>query len=455
MLYLSQLLGIPVEDTNGQRIGKVSDLIVLPAERQQAGPIYPDALLIEGQADQNWHVPITMIEKQGNMLRLRVQVEQLSAQPEQAEGEVLSLAHDVLDKQVIDVVHKKAVRVNDICLDDDWHILGIDNSTLGLVRRLAPSWLLGTNVRRSPTNLIPWELVELIGNQEPGEQPEEETGPHPTAAQESGGTVQTSHDKLGSYGTFSHMTRTPSGHLAELHPADIADIVHQLTPGQGARLLEGLDDETAADALEEIDTERQTHILENISADRAADILQAMGPDEAADLLAKLPEERAQQLLSLMTPEESEDVQDLLKYEEDSAGGLMTTDYIALDTTKTVAEALDAVRASIQEQDIRSAYVYCVADASQDDTPLQGVVSLWDLLVAPPAGRLQELMETDIISVRPETDPRTVAEIMAKYNLLAVPVVNAEGILEGIVTVDDALDVLLPADRRRKPTRMY
>jgi len=460
MLYLSQLIGMPVEDINGQRIGKVSDLIVLPAERQQAGPVYPDALLIEGQADQNWRVPITMIEKQGNMLRLRVQVEQLSAQPEPSGGEkgldvgaglapALSLAHDVLDKQVIDVVHKKAVRVNDICLDDDWHILGIDNSTLGLVRRLAPSWLLGTNVRRSPTNLIPWELVELIGNQEPGEQAEEETKPHSTTMQESGGTVQTH------WGTFSHMTRTPSGHLAELHPADIADIVHQLTPGQGARLLEGLDDETAADALEEIDTERQTHILENISVDRAADILQAMGPDEAADLLAKLPEERAQQLLSLMTPEESEDVQDLLKYEEDSAGGLMTTDYIALDTTKTVAEALDAVRASIQEQDIRSAYVYCVADASQDDTPLQGVVSLWDLLVAPPADLLQELMETDIISVRPETDPRTVAEIMAKYNLLAVPVVNAEGILEGIVTVDDALDVLLPAGRRRKPTRMY
>jgi Mg/Co/Ni transporter MgtE len=144
-----------------------------------------------------------------------------------------------------------------------------------------------------------------------------------------------------------------------------------------------------------------------------------------------------------------------LKYEEKSAGGLMTTDYIALDTTKTVAEALDAIRTSIQEQDVRTAYVYCVADASQDDLLLQGVVSLWDLLIASVTQPLQELMETDIISVRPETDPRTVAEIMAKYNLLAVPVVSAEGILEGIVTVDDALDVLLPADRRRKPTRMY
>jgi len=446
MLYLSQLLGTPVEDLNGVRIGKIIDVMVPRTEVGQAEPTYPSALLVEGQADQNWRVPIEAVEWHGAILRLRMPLEQLIVPPVPSAEQELSLAHEVLDKQVIDIERKKAVRVNDVCLGDDWHILGIDNSTLGLVRRLAPSWLLGTNIRRSPTNLIPWEHVELIGTQQPDERLLEETGTPETGTQEAGETLRT---------RSGTPARTPSGHLAELHPADIADIVHQLTPGEGARLLEGLDDETAADALEEIDTERQRHILENISADRAADILEAMGPDEAADLLAKLPEERAQELLALMTPEESEDVQDLLKYEEDSAGGLMTTDYIALDATKSVAEALDAVRTSVQEQDIRAAYVYCVADVSQDDWHLLGVVSLWDLLVAVPTQLLQELMETDITSVRPETDPHTVAEIMAKYNLLAVPVVSAEGILEGIVTVDDALDVLLPAERRRKPTRMY
>ena len=449
MIYLSQLLGAPVEDVNGQRIGKINDVMVLMTEVGEAKPTYPSALLVEGQGDQSWRVPIEAVEWHGAMLRLRVPLEQLTVQQVPSAGQELSLAHEVLDKQVIDIERKKAVRVNDVCLGDDWHIQGIDNSTLGLVRRLAPSWLLGTNFRRSPTNLIPWEHVELIGMQQSEEEPLEETEIREAGTQETGETTRTRS------GTLEHLPRTPSGHLAELHPADIADIVHQLTPGEGARLLEGLDDETAADALEEIDTERQRHILENISADRAADILEAMGPDEAADLLAKLPEERAQELLALMTPKESEDVQDLLKYEEDSAGGLMTTDYIALDATKSVAEALEAVRTSIQEQDIRAAYVYCVANASQDDCHLLGVVSLWDLLVAVPTQPLQELMETDITSVRPETDPRTVAEIMAKYNLLAVPVVSAEGILEGIVTVDDALDVLLPAERRRKPTRMY
>ena len=156
-----------------------------------------------------------------------------------------------------------------------------------------------------------------------------------------------------------------------------------------------------------------------------------------------------------MQPEESEDVQELLTYEEDSAGGIMTTDYIVVNATKSVAEALEAVRASINEQDVHPAYVYCVTDELQDESKLLGVVSIWELLVAPPTQLLQEFMETDLITVQLDTEPRTVAEIMAKYNLLAVPVVNGEGILEGVITVDDALDVLLPNERRRKPTRMY
>ena len=436
MLYLSQLLGAPVEDSQGARVGKIIDILIAQEE-----PAPRVTLLVEGQDDHRWYVPVEAVEWHDSVWRLRTPVEQLSTQPAASSSQVVSLAQDVLDKQVIDLERKKAVRVNDICFDDNWHILGIDNSTLGLVRRLAPSWLLGANSRRSPTKLIPWDHIELIGSP-PAE--EEADGEQPAGEPLDGTSPEGPSGPL----------RPQSGQLAELRPADIADIVHQLTPGQGARLLEGLDDETAADALEEIDTERQSHILENIRADRAADILQAMEPDEAADLIATLPEERAQELLRLMNPEESEDVQELLEYEEDSAGGLMTTNYIALDTSKTVAEALDAVRASISEQHVRAAYVYCVADETQDESPLLGVVSLWDLLVSDPALPLREVMETDLITVQPDTDPRTVAEIMAKYNLLAVPVVSAEGILEGVVTVDDALDVLLPKERRRKPTRM-
>jgi magnesium transporter len=429
MLYLSQLLGSPVEDQQGARAGKIVDITVPLAQLSQPESTLPRFLLIEDQEDQRWQIPIEAVARHEHVLRLRLPLEQFPPHPAEPSAEEVSLAEDVLDKQVIDIERKKAVRVNDVCLDDDWRLLGIDNSTLGLVRRLAPNWLLGTKNRRTPTNLIPWEHIELIGMQRYAEDE----------------TVE----------TRSATSRPLSGHLAELHPADIAEIVHQLTPGQGARLIEGLDDETAADAMEEIDTERQGYILENIQSDRAADILDAMEPDEAADLIAQLPAERARELLGLMQREESEDVEDLLEYAADSAGGLMTTDYVVVNHTKKVAEALESVRLNIQQHDIRAAYIYCVSDETQDECAIMGVVSLWDLLAAPPSQPLQELMETDLVTVLPDTDARAVAQIMAKYNLLAVPVVNENGILEGVVTVDDALDILLPADKQRKPTRMY
>jgi magnesium transporter len=466
MLYLSQLLGVPVEDPQGGRIGKIIDILEARPNSPSAEPFhvsmeashmaFPLTLVIEGPSELTWYVPVEDVVWHDDNLRLRVPTQQLSTQPlpasiENRQTVFISLAHEVLDKQVIDIARKKAVRVNDVCLRDDWHVLGIDSSTLGLVRRLAPNWLLGTHrgsmnrTQRPPTNLILWEHIELISSYQPdlSEVPENDQ------------QVKEFRPGENEEVPFNPSKRIQSGQLAELRPADIADIVHQLTPAQGARILEGLDIETAADTLEEIETERQSHILENIEASRAADILDAMGPDEAADLLARLSDEYAEQLLHLMQPEESEDVQELLTYEEDSAGGIMTTDYVVVNATKNVSEALEAVRASISGQDVHPTYVYCVTDDAQDENKLLGVVSLWDLLVAPPAQLLQEIMETDLIAVQPDTEPQLVAEIMAKYNLLAVPVVNAEGMLEGVVTVDDALDVLLPNERRRKPTRMY
>ncbi len=426
MLYLSQLLGAPVEDPQGTRIGKIID-ITAEAERR-SDPAYIDALLVEGPEDQTWRVPRQLVRWQADAAHVQVPAAQLSLLAAVAPDDEISLVHDVLDKQVIDIVHKKAVRVNDICLASDWRLVGIDNSALGLLRRLTPNWLPGAKNMPASSNIIPWQDIELISSQQEERASEETLQPaaHPT-----------------------------SGQLAELRPADIAEIIHQLTPSQGARLIERLDNETAADTMEEVDTERQRHILANIQPERAADILEAMGPDEAADLLAQLPDESAQELLKLMTPKESEDVQELLEYEANSAGGLMTTDYVVLAQEKSVAQALEAVREQVREQDIRAAYIYCVADERADECALLGVVSIWELLVAPPDRVLRDIIETDVISVHPDSDPLGVAQIMAKYNLLAVPVVNQEGILEGIVTVDDVLDILLPADRRRKPTRMY
>lgn len=432
MLYLSQLQGAPVEDAHGARIGRIGDLLI-----SRDDPSHPCVFFIEGQEEQSWFSSADGVRWRDHTLNLPLIASQLDLAGRPFPSNQIALAGEVLDKQVIDLARRRPARVNDICIGEDWRVLGIDNSPLGLMRRLAPPWLLGKRSKHAPASFIPWKRIELIAPPEEEEQGQEEQ-------------VATNHTAK----VPPAITYPVSGQLAELHPADIADIVHQLTPGQGARLIEGLENEIAADTFEEVDTDRQAQILERIKSERAADILEAMGPDEAADLLARLPEERAQELLHLMTPEESEDVQELLEYAADSAGGLMTTDYIALNDSRTVREALEAVRASIQE-DIRAAYVYCVPDETQDENPLLGVVSLWDLLAASPEQSLRELMETDIVSVQTDTEPREVAEIIAKYNLLAVPVINAAGILEGVITVDDALDVLLPNERRRKPRRMY
>ncbi len=434
MFYLSELIGASVEDSQGVRFGKLLDVLAFADEVGRPAPVFPSVMLVEGQEERPWRVPIENAKWDDGVVHLHTTGEQFASQPATMADTEISLAHDVMDKQVINIERKKTVRVNDIAFGDDWRIVGVDNTTMGLFRRLAPNWLSGIGGGTKPESLIPWEDINLIGAPQYDEHELDELNNNETPSQK--------------------IRRVQSGQLSDLHPADIAEIVHQLTPGQGARLIEGLDNETAADTMEEIDNERQRLILENIQPDRAADILDAMGPDEAADLLSLLSEERAQELLTLMQPEESEEVQDLLEYDEDTAGGLMTTDYIALDATKTVADAIESVRLAMLEE-ARHAYVYCVPDEKADEYTLLGTVSLWDLLIAPLPQPLQELMDTDLITVKPDTDSRTVAQIMAKYNLFALPVVNDQGHLEGVVTVDDALDVLLPNDKRRRPTRMY
>ncbi|GCE04133.1 magnesium transporter [Dictyobacter aurantiacus] len=436
MLYLSQLLGAPLLDQHNTRVGKIIDILARASQVGQDNPAYPTALLIEVEDDQQKRVPITDIIHSEGAWYLRYPEEQLAQlQSNLVSEDEFRLAQEVLDKQIIDLEHKKMVRVNDLCFSDSWQILGVDKSSLSLVRRLAPSWLANAINQPTSATLVPWSEVELV-----------QTGYY---EEESGQKVPTT------LLTTAPTHRTLSGHLSELHPADIANIVHQVSVEQGARLLERLDDELAADTMEEIATERQAQILENLSDERATAILREMGPDEVADLLGQLPEDRQQELLQQLNPEDSEEVQDLLEYEANTAGGLMTTDYIVLNQTRAAQDALTAIRTEIIENDVRIAYIYCVEDENADEYRPLGVVSIWDLLVAQTGQTLQEIMETDLITVRPDDEPRTVAETLAKYNLLAVPVVNENGLLEGVITVDDALDVLLPNGRRHRPNRMY
>ncbi len=440
MPYLSQLLHHSVDDSWNERVGKLVDVIAPPthvAALAQRASI-PAATLVAGAAPAVLALVVEMPDERlvrvlpaqvGHVEhdRIALRVPRADLQPDRPQPNEVRLAQEVLNKQVVDLAHKRVARVNDIRLGDDWRLLGLDCTNLGLLRWLVPAGVYEAVARRFPTPLLLWEQTGLL----PTRAPEEPVEPVPPQA-------------------------TESGPLALLHPADIADILHDLSQEEGSRVLASLDTATAAETLEEIERDYQLRLLERMDRERAAAVLEAMGPDKAADLLAELPEASAQELLGLMRREESEDVQELLAYPEDSAGGMMTTDFVLVGQDRTAAEALERVRAAIA-QDVRVAYVYCVADDTREDEAqrLLGVTSLWELLASDPALPLRALMETNLISVQADADPQTVAETMAKYDLLALPVLDEQGCIQGIVTVDDALDVLLPPNRRRRARRMY
>jgi Mg2+ transporter MgtE len=243
--------------------------------------------------------------------------------------------------------------------------------------------------------------------------------------------------------------RVPHKGLASLHPSDLATIIDQLTPRDRAGVLASLDDEQVADAIEEMEPETQVEVLEDLEPDRAADILEEMSPDDAADLVADLSETTREEILALMEKDEAEEVQELLGYPEDSAGGIMTTEYIALPANHTAAQSIDRLREL--EPDAETIYYVYVVDT---DELLVGVLSLRDLIVAKPETVISDVMIKEPITVRVLDDQDHVAGVIARYNLLAVPVVDDAGHLEGIVTVDDALDAVAPeASRLWHPRR--
>ncbi|HEV2013988.1 MAG TPA: CBS domain-containing protein [Candidatus Dormibacteraeota bacterium] len=352
-------------------------------------------------------------------LSLKVDEPSLQAHP-RADSE-LWLSRQILDKQIVDMDGRRVVRVNDLQLsqiDGSMLLVGVDVGSRGLARRVGLEGLgrrfASTLHLDWPQKLISWEAVD------------------PVRSDVSSVKLRIAHTKL-----------------AKLHPADIADIVHELSPDDRSAVFAALSDEKAADTLEEIDeTHMQASILERLDVERASDILEAMAPDEVADLLADMPQERAQQLLQKMEEDEAEDVEELLAYREDTAGGLMTTEYVAVLHTLTAAEAIDRLREL--EPDAANVYYVYVID---DEEHLLGVLSLRDLIVAKPETKIRDFMIKNVISVGVDAGPREVAEVTAKYNLLAVPVVDQHNRIQGIVTVDDVMERVMPAragGRRRR-----
>jgi magnesium transporter len=413
MLYLSQAIGRPVLDGNGEPIGKVADLIVAVGER------YPPVTgLVVSTDRREIFVPwpaVASLDRQGAKLKtLQLDLGRFKQRPDE-----IRLAKDLMDKQIVDIDGRKVVRVNDLGLDTaegDLRLVAVDVGTAGLLRRLAPR-LEQALARKVPVaeRYIDWEDVD---------------------------PVETS--------IASIKLRVPHAGLAELHPADLASIIDQLAPRDRAGVLASLDDEAVADALEEMEPDTQVEVMEDLEPARAADILEEMSPDDAADLVADLSDEAREEILALMERDEAAEVQELLGYPEESAGGIMTTEFVAVPATLSAARTIDRLREL--EPDAETIYYVYVTD---DDGRLVGVLSLRDLIVAPPDTPISKVMIPEPVAVGVLADQDEVAQVVARYNLLAVPVVDGEGRLAGIVTVDDAMDSILPTGWKKRLPRPF
>jgi CBS domain-containing protein len=426
LLFLTEILGAEVIDVRQHRLGTVRDLTV---RVQEPYPVVTGLVTSRGRQQV---IPWSMVRSFAAATRevalrtTREEVEHYQAAPDD-----VWLARDVLDKQVVDTDGRRVVRVNDLQLAESGGamlLVGADIGFRGILRRLGleavGKSLARLTGRELPMVLVSWDVVDPIGKDAP------EAGAPPA--------------------DDAVRLRISGNKIAKLHPADIADIVEELGAKERRAVFETLTEEVAADTLEEMELGDQVSVIEHMNAERASEILEEMPPDEVADILTELPEDRAQQILGLMEKEEAEDVQELLAYEEDTAGGLMTTEYVAVPESLTAQECIDTLRR--MEPDAEQIYYVFVVDPEEH---LQGVLSLRDLIVAPPDKPIRDIMTRDTVTVRLEDGQKEVAAVLSKYNLLAVPVVDEEYRLQGVVTVDDALDAVLPESVKRKLPRVF
>jgi len=407
MIYLTRMMGKPVVDAAGETIGTISDIAISPGE------VFPriTALAFTGPGKTpfmlSWRKYVAEVEED----RVTLQVPRAELRFSYLQPDEVLLSHDLLNKQIVDTQGMKVVRVNDIKLSESrgqLRLLGAEVGARGLLRGIAP--VLETVVSRVMKvfgktlneNIIAWNYIDLLDR-------------------------DLSHVKL----SVTHKR------LHELHPADVADILEQLTPAQRAKMFEHLDNDQAAEAISELEDELQADVLDDLTDERASDILEIMDPDDAADIIGDLPYDKAEILLRLMGVREARQVRKLLGYRENSAGGIMTPETITVSASLTVQEVIDRLRSSVEEADnIYSIYVV------GEGRVLQGVVPLRSLIVSGPEVNVADIMSTEYFSVGPDDDQETVAEMMSKYDLLALPVVDETGRVLGMVTVDDALDVL-------------
>src|SRR5580658_3527885 len=385
--FISELVG---------RRATINGLVIKTTQGLRFAPIETVA-----DVDRNGTVALTMAPKE----------------PVPPEQEELYLVADLLDKQIVDVDGRKVVRINDIEVANANGRLGevaADVGSEGVLRGLGRgSFVKGwvSRIGNVPRSMIAWDAVAPIREVNPSQ-------------------VRLS---------------VKENRLARMHPSELAEIIGELSAREAAAVVGQLDDETAADAFEHLDAETRKNLIEDIGTERAADIIEEMDADDAADLLAELPEEQQSELLAEMSAYTAGELRELVKYPEDTAGGMMTTDYVWIYPHRTTVATIRKIR----EIAPASEFIYYLYVVDKDDH-LLGALSLRTLLLALPTAFIDRIMERDLVTVPPLMPDVDVASTIAKYDLLAVPVVDDHGKMLGIVTVDDAIDAIMPDDVAKK-----
>jgi magnesium transporter len=410
MIFFTELQYTDAYDVNGEYLGRLEDICVDPGHNSLLVSSYlvrtPSKQLVCVTHEQMLSISIRQIQAGVRADQIRCYA------PDEG---LLHVRKEILDQQIIDVNHRKVVRVNDVDFDiqpsnghTELRVLAVNVGLAAALRRLLQGTMAKHNLRSFselfPSTTIPWEFVSLI-----------ESDPARRVK------LRISYDRV-----------------AELHPADIADILEELSRDEQKAVIESLDEETAAQALSEIPTHMQAALLERFSPEKAADIVEEMAPDEAADVLQEMPPEASAEVLADMGKEEAREVRDLLGFEERTAGALMTTDYIVVGEAATVEGAIAALK-NYEGQVEEIHFIYLVGM----EGTLSGTVPVSRLLLADADTPLNTLALDPLVSVESQADEHVVVDLFHKYNLMTLPVVDEKKHLLGVIAADDVLEVVL------------
>jgi magnesium transporter len=404
---LTALLGIPVTDAQGQLRGRLKDIAV--ATGPEAGRVA--GLVLKSRSGLSIVPSHEVIETPAGTLELRTAS---ALVPLKDEGIYLFLQRDLVDRQIIDINGRKVVRVNDVDLEwtgqGETHLLRVVEVEVGLrgafrrvFKGLLPRASLESLSRKFRYKGIPWHFVDVI-----------EVDPARRVK------LRIEHERL-----------------ADMHPSDLAEILEDLAPAERDAVFTSLDEEVAAETLEEVDPKLQKSLLEKLDEERIADIVEEMDPGAAADLLAELPEEQSDAILEEMEPEERQEVSELLEFDEKSAAGAMTTDFVAVNVNATVANAVQALRSF--DGDPESVTEIYLLDEKR---VLRGAIPLARLVMAQPETRLAVLAEPRVLSCPADMRQNDLAEFFDKYNLHALAVVDSQNRMVGVVQADHVISFL-------------